>query len=917
VRPARPANPAVRGEPRGIGSAGARDALAREVRLLGALLGQVIAEQGGPELLQLVEQTRRDLVAVRRHDDAGARRRVAERLDALGPEGAQQLAHAFALYFQIVNLAEEKHRLRVLRRRERAAGTAPLPESLGAAIRALAAADRGGVAGRVGRLAISPVLTAHPSEARRRTVLVALRRIYALLDRLDDPRLTPAEDAAARRRLREELTLLWQTSAVRSGRPSPLDEVRTAMVFFDETLFALMPALYRALDAALDELPASRLPAGDPPARDSGRTGTRASLMRPFVAWGSWIGADRDGNPAVTADVTAQVPAIHADHLLRGYANVAERLMQTVTPLSVEPPPELAPQLDLGEAAFPQLAAELRRRFPRESYRRAFGFMAERLRRTRGRLVDGVDGPAGYAESRDLLDDIRAIQDALVAGSAPRVAWGAVQDFRWQVETFGFHLASLEVRQHAEVHRAAMTGGSDATVPMDEVIATFGAIRDIHARFGEAACRRYVVSFTVAPSDVLDVLSLAMRAGFTEPVPIDVVPLLESREALESAGSILGALFDDAMYARHLAARGGRQEVMLGYSDSNKESGFLAASWLLHGAEEQLVAAARGRAELTLFHGRGGAIGRGGGPANRAILAQAPGSVGERLKLTEQGEVIAARYSVPELAQRHLEQLAHAVLLAGEDSHQEQVSAALRRWRGVMDELADSAARAYRSLVWDDPAFASYFLATTPYLELAALPIASRPAARRAAGAVLDAVRIDAIRAIPWVFAWSQCRLNLPGWYGLGSAIDAFRATRRRSGLRELRDMAGEWPFFAVLLENAELSLARSDVGIGRRYAELSREAHIWAAIEAEHARTVAAIGAITGRAALLEHDPDQARRIELRNPYLDCLSEVQVRALARLRSFAPNEPAHEREAWRRVVDFTVSGLAAGLQVTG
>ena len=916
------------------------------MRLLGALLGQVIAEQGGAALLVLVEQTRRDLVALRRGSDPATARRVAERLDALDPATWELLAHAFALYFQVVNLAEEKHRLRLLRKRQRSGPSSVLPEGAGEAIATLARGDGASLTARLATLRIQPVLTAHPTEARRRTLLVALRRMYGLLDRLDDPRLTPVEDADLRRRMREELTLLWRTSSLRSGRPSPLDAVRTAMVFYDETLFNVTPSLYRAVDAALDGLAPARSRARGP-ARDSGRSGTRPPRIAPFLAWGSWVGGDRDGNPVVDAAVTREVPAIHADHVLRGYERVAERLMQTVSLLSVTPPEGIAGQLDYGERAFPQLGAELRRRFPREAYRRAFGFIAERARHTREGLVSGDAPPGAYDSAGELLADVRAIQSALEADGAARVAWGEVQDFRWQVETFGFHLASLEVRQHAAVHRAAVVhlaktarratkGRDDAAnsprlvdgVSLGEVLETFRAIAQIQDRFGEAACHRFVVSFTVGPRDVLDVLALAEAAGL-DPAVLDVVPLLESREALASAGELLGSLVRDPTYQRHLRSRGDRQEVMLGYSDSNKESGFLAASWLLYRAQEQLVEASHGLVELTLFHGRGGAIGRGGGPANRAILAQAPGSIEGRLKLTEQGEVVAARYGHPELAQRHLEQLTNAVLLSSDPAHARGATAAAARWGTVMDELAERSARAYRALVWEDPAFAAFFVAATPYVELAALPIASRPAvraqadrssrARAATGGAAAGPDLEPIRAIPWVFAWGQNRTNLPGWFGVGTALREFIDRHGPAGEATLSAMHTAWPFFAVALENAELSLARSDLAVAQRYAELAGpgEQRIWTTIRDEHERSVAAVLAVTGRASLLEGAPGLARSIELRNPYIDCLSEIQVRALGRLRGLPDDAEPAERELLLRVVHMTVNGVAAGLQVTG
>ena len=559
------------------------------------------------------------------------------------------------------------------------------------------------------RLAISPVLTAHPTEARRRTLLVALRRLAALLERLDDPRLTPAEDGEIRRRLREEITILWRTSDLRTVVPSPLDEVRTAMAFFDATLFTLVPRLYRAMDAALDDRPTR-----GGPAADSGRTGTRPPRVPAFLRWGTWIGGDRDGNPTVTADVTERTLRIQADHVMHGYEAVATRLMQTISP---EVPGTavaraLASRLARDAEELPETDRQLRRRFPDEPYRQRFGFIAERIRRTRAGLTGEAAPLTGRYHAPEELDgELAELQAALAGDGLARVAWGEVQDLRWQLATFGFHLASLEVRQHAAVHRAALEAlvrGDTSTaevapnVSLDEVLATFRSIGEAQARFGEAAAHRYVVSFTASPRDVTDVLDLARFAG--EPVPtLDVVPLFESADALATAGPILEALLVQAGYRDHLEARGNRQEVMLGYSDSNKESGFLAASWMLHRAQGDLaVTARRLGVELTLFHGRGGAIGRGGGPTNRAILGQAPGSVDGRLKLTEQGEVVAAHYANAHIAARHLEQMAGAVLIASTAEHDASLGPAIAEGGPILDELAETSRRAYRELVHDD-----------------------------------------------------------------------------------------------------------------------------------------------------------------------------------------------------------------------
>jgi phosphoenolpyruvate carboxylase len=475
-----------------------------------------------------------------------------------------------------------------------------------------------------------------------------------------------------------------------------------------------------------------------------------------------------------------------------------------------------------------------------------------------------------------------------------------------------------------------------------EVLATFRAMAALQRRAGEAAIHRYVVSFTAGPEDVATVRWLAARAadaaipagstsGFPPATPtLDVVPLFESAEALGSAGAILAALAADPAYREHLRDRGDRQEVMLGYSDSNKESGYVAANWLLYRAQEDLVAAADACGlELTLFHGRGGAIGRGGGPTHRAVLAAPAGAVDGRLKLTEQGEVIAARYANPVIARRGLEQVASATLLAAAHATEDDASPAgsadsvessAAAGRAVMDELAAEAGRSYRALVWDEPAFERVFGAATPIAAITGLRLGSRPAARARGSAVPDepgGASLASLRAIPWVFAWTQVRLNLPGWYGLGSALAAYELVHGSAGLADLAAMHRGWPFFRGLLQNAEVALARSDLAVGRRYAELAGVDGLRLAerVEAEHARTVRLLLLISGRAALLDGVPALQRSIALRAPYLDPLNELQVLLLGRLRGVPEGHPA--RAELERLVGLTISGIAAGVQGTG
>ena len=928
-------NAAVRAEPGGIGSSRARDPLAHEVRLLGALLGQVIVEQAGEPAFELVERVRRAAIAVRRGDDPGAETRLAAALENLDLDDAELVGRAFTRYFQLVNLAEERHRVRTLRRRARQSRSGGPPDSVTAAVatlrRSMPARELDAL---VARLSVVPVLTAHPTEARRRTLLLALRRIARHLERLDDPRLTPDEDADIRRRLREEIALLWHTADVRPTGLSPLDEVRTVLAFFDETLFTLLPRVLRSVDGALDRTAGGGGGGSGGPASDTGTTGTRPPRVAPFLRWGSWVGGDRDGNPTLTAELTEQTLRIHADHVLRGLEAVAVRLMNTISATTPDDalPRALVSRLGRDAEAMPDLDRQLRRRFPTEPYRRRLGFVAERLRRTRHWLT-GTPGSqaARYDGPGELLAELDELQAALVESGLGRVAWGGLQELRWQVETFGFHLASLEVRQHSAVHRAALEavrGGAPGDrevspgVTLDEVLATYRAIGRIQARFGPAGAHRYVISFTTRPSDATDVLELARIAAGddAEPPELDVVPLFESADVLEAAGEILDALLTDPEYRRHVRERGDRQEVMLGYSDSNKESGFLTANWLLHGAQAALVeTAARHGVELTLFHGRGGAIGRGGGPTHRAIRAQAPGSIDGRLKLTEQGEVIAARYADPEIARREIELMTAAVLLASAPARDDAISETVREGTPVLDELATDARRAYRALVYDDPGFAAFFRSATPIAEISGLRLGSRPSARRRSDDADGAPPpIGELRAIPWVFSWTQARIELPGWYGLGAALDAYRGRHGDDGLARIGRLYRAWPFLASVLDNAELALARVDLGVARRFAALATadgDTERWRAIETEYTRTTELLLRVVGRDRLLDGSPRLQRSIALRTPYVDTLSELQVRLLAELRRRGPEDP--ERERLQRLGQLTVNGVAAGLQSTG
>jgi phosphoenolpyruvate carboxylase len=890
-----------RAEPRSIGTSGTRDVLAREVRLLGALLGEVIVEQAGRDVFELVETTRLRAIAARR---TGNDARVT--FDVLPVDAAilEGVVRAFGLYFQLINLAEARDRVRRAARRARSTSGASEGAKLRAALRRMDDFSA------LGRLRVSPVLTAHPTEARRRTLLVALRRVAGLLAQADDPRLTPAADRELRRQLREEIALLWRTAELRRRGPRPIDEVRTAMVVFDETLYRIVPRHYRLLGAVAAGKRTPRVRDLQPP------------VVPPFLRFGSWIGGDRDGHPAVTAEITAETIRIHADHVLRGHEAVATRLSQTIAAKIRNPdvPPALVGRIAVDAGMFPVLARSLLERFPDEPFRQRLGFMAQRLRRTRARLVApspaASDATTGYTSAAELVAELRELQSALVEVGLPRSAWGEVQDFVWQVETFGFHLANLEVRQHAAVHRRALAAddrGDEGGPPSrTEVLETFRASARVQATFGGEAISRYVVSFTASAADVTNVLDLAAEANGAGEPSLDVVPLLESSDALGGAGELLQALFRDPRYRSHLATRGDRQEVMLGYSDSNKESGYVAANWMLHQAQAALVEVARRHdVELTLFHGRGGAIGRGGGQVELAVAAQPAGSVEGRLKLTEQGEVVWTRFGDPDLALEHLEVLTAAAVesLAPPDpatARDPQAGIA------VLEAMAADARQAYRALVYGDPGFAGFFTRMTPIREISGLQLGSRPTRR---GQTADGpLAIEDLRAIPWVFAWSQSRVELPGWYGLGTALEALEERSPR-GARPA-ELYADWPFFRSLIDHARLAVSRADLALARGYASLASmpgDAERWALIEAEFERTRRSVDGLPGG-----DEKGTTRSANLRAPYVDTLSVVQLELLRTLREReARNAEDPTVPVLRSLIGLTISGLSAALQGTG
>ena len=847
--------------------------------MLGTQLGIVIKDYGGAGLLEDVERLRRSVIRAR---DADQHEQKAEQVVASWSlERAEQVAHAFTCYFHLVNLAEEHHRARVLRERD---GPKPMPESLAATVATLRRrVGRRKLGESLASLEVHPVFTAHPTEARRRAVVAAIRRVGEQLDRFDDPQSSVSGRREALRRLTEEIDSLWRTGQLRTSQVTPLDEVRSMMAVFDETLFRVVPEIYRALDWALG--PAD--------------SGLRPPLAPAFLRFGSWVGGDRDGNDSVTAKVMSETMSIQTEHALLALENATTRIGRALTADAATTPPgaDLKRRLGALRGADPKRWAELEKRSPSEQHRQFLLHVADRLRATRTSSARG-----GYSSPAELMSDLCSVQASLAGAGAPRQAYGELQHLIWQVETFGLHLAELEVRQHSLVHANALAevrADGKVSAQSQEVLDTLGAIASIQARFGADACRRYVVSFTRNVGDIAAVYELAAHTKSDRPPVLDVIPLFETVADLRAAPDVMEEMLGLPDVKRRLEQTGRTLEVMLGYSDSTKEVGPLSATLALYEAQSRLTAwARRRRIRLTMFHGRGGALGRGGGPANRAVRAQAPGSVAGRFKVTEQGEVVFARYGNAAIARRHLEQVASAVL---EASTANAGSEPARRFRTLAIDMDAAARTAYRELV-EARGFAEWFAKVSPIDELGRMRIASRPQ-RRAGGDSLED-----LRAIPWVFAWSQMRLNLPGWYGLGSGLAAVRP-------EDLRRAYATWPLFNVLLDNAEMSLAKTDRRIATRYLALGDRPDLAARVLNEYDLTKKNVLAVTGHSRLLEKHRVLSWAVELRNPYVDALSHLQLRALRELRS--KRGSALDRARAERLFLLTVNGVAAGLQNTG
>jgi phosphoenolpyruvate carboxylase len=891
---------------------------AADEELLTGVLRTVIATGGGDPALELLDAA----VALGRRARDGDDLAAGE-LEALiagaGTDRLEQLVRALTRWFQLTNLAEDSERVRRLRDREDREAPAPREGSLRDAVARLHGDGVDAVALQrlLDRGELRLVMTAHPTESRRRTTIDKLARVFRVLQDLQERPHADLDDA--RRRLLATVQELWGSDELRAISLTVADEVRGGLVHF-ATLAETVPQIYRDLEAALAEYyPDAEL------------------TVPPILSFGSWIGGDRDGNPYVTPETTVAALELMREQCLRRLEAQAEMLAGRLS-LSDRVSgavPGLEPLLERGAQAFPQLAAQLAELNPEEPYRRALTFVRERLRATMG------DDAGGYAEPGELLADLRQVEACLLDGAGRFTAAGDLRDVIRQVEVFGFHYAALDIREHAKVHRRTLdeifgslgvrAGYADLSeaerirllcahiadrrplIPSDiarfsdgtrETIETFRMLRDALAGAHRGAVRTYIVSGTEGPADLLEVLllmkecSLARAGG--ERAQLRIVPLFEARATLQDGPETMRTLLSCDVYREALRAVGDEQEVMIGYSDSNKDAGYVASSWAAYRAQIEIAAVLSSfGATWTFFHGRGGAVGRGGGPTSGAIMALPPGTVEGRLKMTEQGEVLSAKYAVAEIAHRELELAASATLLSGTVGATERSE----RYESVLQEMADRSAEQYRELVHDDPEFPQFFGAVTPIDQISQLRLGSRPSRRRSGGG------IDDLRAIPWVFSWTQARIVLPAWFGLGTAL---RAARERHGLDLLREMQAQWPFFASLLSNAEMACAKADLGIARRYVALWQEAdirdRIWSQLDAELQLSIAELIQISGGSRLLDAEPILQASIDRRNPFVDPLSFVQIELL---------RAATDDEAGARLALLTINGIASGLRNTG
>jgi len=922
--------------------------LRARVKLFGNLLGEVLHDQAGSGVLEAVETLRKGYLSLRKRENAAKRRKLNQFIETLDAETLIHVVRAFSLYFSLVNIAEEAYQHRQRRLQVRSGG----PLWTGSFDSVLREFHKEGVGldevkSVLGQLAYMPVFTAHPTEAKRRTVMENLRRIFVTSERLNDPRLGKEEREEIINLLRTEVQVLWKTDEVRTQKPQVRDEIKNGLFYFRESLFNAVPQVYRNAEKAVRRI-----------------YGSDADFSSPnFIKFGSWIGGDRDGNPFVTPEITALAIRLMHREILREYLRRITDLSHVLTHSSLlcQPSEAFKAGLERDEAAYPEVFTDKPERFLSEPYRRKLYIMRHRLREKlhlveahmAGNDVDTFH--SAYRTEQEFLTDLNQIRQSLINHGDAAVAHRELQDLIWQVETFGFYLTHLDVRQESTRHTEAVAellanqpepiayntldedqrlsvladlvsnseplsiDRSIISEPTRQTLEVFDVMVRMRKEVSPRALGSYVISMTHAASHIMEVMLLARQAGLVGRVSdkwfcdISISPLFETIEDLEHIEPVMTTLLDTPVYANLLTVSGNTQEVMLGYSDSCKDGGILASGWNLYQAQQQITALTNSRnIHLRLFHGRGGTIGRGGGPTHEAILAQPDGTVHGEIKFTEQGEVLSNKYSNLETAVYELTMGVSGLLKASRCLICPP-KPDVPEYQEIMHQLADSGEEAYRELTDRTEGFLDYFYEATPVSEIGLLNIGSRPSHRKKGDRSKSSVR-----AIAWVFGWAQSRHTIPAWYGIGTALQQWLDTDKHS-MAKLKEMYREWPFFRALLSNTQMSLFKADMGIAHEYMELLEDhkvaENIYGRISQEHKQTVKHILDVAQLEGLLEETPGLALSLTRRNPYLDPLNHIQITLLKRYRNESLAE--EEREQWLEPLLRSINAIAAGMRNTG
>jgi phosphoenolpyruvate carboxylase len=886
--------------------------LRRDVRSLGAILGQVITEQAGQELFESVETLRRLLIEHRENARLAGDGKSSEELigqvqqliSKMDLPHAYRVTKAFATYFELTNLAETNHRKRRRRAGKLHRDHAPLPGSFrGTLLRMINAGISAEEAFRaLGEIQITPVFTAHPTEVARQTVLLKRRRIAKELERLDRLPLTPQDAEDCENRIRTEVTSLWQTDEVRLSKPTVDDEIRMGLRYFRLSLFDMLPRIYDEIVESFQDVYGIELD---------------ESTVPNIIQFGSWIGGDRDGNPLVKPECTRNALAMARDVILREYLYdveaLSDRLSSSRRQTAISE--DLVERLNQYERSISGVHVAWGPHNQSESYRRFLSYIFHKLQRSR----EAVEAPAAYSNAAEFEDDLLLIQTSLKSNSGERLAHTYVASMLRKVRKFGFHLHALDIRQHARVHAQVVDelgpelNNKANSETARELLETFRTVGELKRKYPSRSIRQYIISGAETEVDVLNVVRLARAAGVQIAASADdpglmPVPLFESIDSLRSASKVMCSVWNNPEYRALLNSWGRWQEVMLGYSDSNKDGGMLTSTWEIYKAHRALHDAAKEMdVKLRLFHGRGGTVGRGGGPTHSAILAQPPGCFSGQIRVTEQGEVLNWKYADPVLAEWNLELMIAASLEAFTRPALTEESEA-PAWEGAIEEMSQEAYRVYRRDIAENPDVLEYFEQATPVNELDAARIGSRPA-RRSKGR-----RLEDLRAIPWVFGWMQSRHAVPAWYGIGHALESF-SEKEEGNEQLLRQMARDFPMFSDLIRNVELGMAKADLGIARQYSTLVKDSEIrnrvFSMLEQEFLRTRQMILRITGQRELLARNRVLARSIRLRNPYVDPMSLIQVELLRR------KQEGQQSAELEYPLGATINGIAAGLHNTG